>query len=39
MVGAEFFAVAVPEFDVVPGEDFDEAAAVVVFELGLPSHF
>lgn len=39
VVGSEFFAVPVPELDVVPGEDFYEAAAVVVFELWLPSHF
>lgn len=32
------FAVAVPEFDVVSGEYFDEAAGVVVLKLGDPSH-
>lgn len=31
-------AVTVPELDVVAGEDFDEAAGVVVLKLGDPSH-
>ncbi len=36
-VVAEFFGVAGPEFDLVVGEDFDEAAGVVVLELGEPA--
>lgn len=32
------FSVAVPEFDIISWEDFDEAAGVVVLKLGYPIH-
>lgn len=39
MVGSEFFGVAVPEFYVTILAILDDAAGIVVLELGEPAYF